>query len=203
MDTLYSIGYKGFSLSDFLSALKAHGITALADVRSSPYSRHSPEYDKEALAAFLKANGLSYHSYAPEFGGRQEDRSLYAEEGYLDYARLAASPQFKRGVNRVRDGLARGDVVAFMCAEKEPISCHRAILVTRAFAQMGFPVVHLLSNGQTQTQSELETELLDKFFPNRRQLSLFEEAKDDAELTNEAYRLQNAAIAYRIEDAQP
>ncbi len=199
MHRIYSIGYAGFPLDAFLAALKAHGITVVVDVRSTPYSGHFADYNKEALADTLRKNGILYRNYPREFGARQEDPSLYHPAGYLDFERFAASKPFQEGIDKVRSGMDLGYVFCFLCAEKDPFTCHRAMLVTRAFSQLGYDVVHILPHGRTQTQADLEARLLDKYFPGREQMNLFGGGSDAQDLLDEAYRRQNAAIGYRME----
>ncbi len=198
MKTVYSIGYSGFSIDEFTAELERRGVGVLVDVRSSPYSGYYADYDKGSLMPRLGRKGIVYRNYAREFGARQEDRRFYTAAGYLDFGLFAASSQFRDGVKKVLAGMDRGYVFAFMCAEKDPISCHRAILVTREFAKLGLPVTHLMPGGETQTQADLDARLLEKFFPDREQMSLFGGGESEAELIDRAYGLQNEAIGYRI-----
>lgn len=194
---LFTIGYAGFpDIEDFLQVLKQHGVQILIDVRSSPFSAYHTCYNKDALSPVLQKNGILYFHYARQFGARQEDRRYY-RDGYLNFALFSASPQFLEGVHQVEKSSAS---IAFMCAEKQPIDCHRAILVARAFHDRGHPVTHLTPDG-TLTQEQLETELLNTYFPNRDQVSLFsEENRTEQELIAAAYEKQNAAIGFREED---
>ncbi len=181
----------------FLDALKEHGVTALVDVRSVPRSGYFTNYNKENLSDTLKHSHIIYRSYAREFGARQEDTRFYTN-GHLDFGKFAVSPQFKEGMEKIFAGMDMGYVFAFMCAEKDPMTCHRAILVTHEFAKQGVRVIHILPNGKTETQEELDERLLDKYFPDRGQNSIFEEENDESALLAEAYRQQNAVIGYRI-----
>ena len=90
-----------------------------------------------------------------------------------------------------------------MCAEKNPIDCHRAILISRAFQKDGCRVIHILSDKRTCTQEDISAALLDKYFPNREQISLFGNSTDES-LIEEAYRKRNAEIGYKItEEGEP
>lgn len=200
MKIIYSIGYSGFPVDEFVAELKRRRITALVDVRSSPHSGYYTDFNREALAPRLRREGIVYRNYAREFGARQEDRRFYADEGYLDFVKFAASAQFRDGVDKVLAGMERGYVFALMCAEKDPISCHRAILVGREFSKLGLSVTHLMPGGATQSQEELDARLLETFFPDREQMSLFGGGESEAELIDRAYGLQNAAIGYRLEE---
>lgn len=197
---IYTIGYSGFPVvRDFVSTLKQYGIQILIDVRSSPFSTYFESYNKDQLARILRENGIYYANYARQFGARQEDLSFY-KNGRLDFELFSQSEQFLDGVQSVERSQA---VIAFMCAEKHPSECHRAILVTRAFNERGHEIIHIKPGDITLSQSDLDQELLDKYFPNRAQTSLFEEnEKTEAEYIADAYRLRNDEIGFRLEDLE-
>ena len=186
-DTIYTIGYSGFLLEDFISLLKLHNISLVVDVRSMPFSNRYPEYNEN-------------RHYAKEFGARQRDYKYYTEDGYLDFEKFSKSDAFDEGVQKLCESMKRDYKIALMCAEKDPLCCHRCILVARAFFEKGYNVIHLLTNGKTETQEEINLRLLEKYYPNRNQLTLFESMIDDKELLNMAYRKQNAEIGYRLEE---
>ena len=195
---LYTIGYAGFpSTQDFLNALKQYGVQILVDVRSSPFSAYYADYNKDVLGEFLKENGILYFNYAKQFGARQEDNAFY-RKGRLDFDVFSHSEQFLDGVRKID---ASNAVVAFMCAEKKPSECHRTILVAKAFSDRGQQVTHILSNGESMTQRDVDLELLETYFPDRAQASLFEETdKPEEEYIAEAYRLRNDEIGFKWED---
>ena len=202
MQTIYSIGYAGLPMDHFLTALQDHGISVVLDVRSTPYSRRFPAYNREALADTLRKHSNLYRHYPQSFGARQDDPSLYHPAGYLDFAHFAASIPFQEGIQKVCSGMDLGYVFCVLCAERDPLTCHRTILVTRAFSQLGYNVVHILPYREVQTQADIERRLLDKYFPGRGQTSLFGGKSDAADLLDEAYRRQNAAIGYRRGEAK-
>ena len=198
--SIFTIGYSDFLMDDFIKALKQNNVNVVIDVRSSPYSERYPHYNKGIIENTLRANKIHYRNYANEFGARQNDPSYYNEEGYLDFENFSESEQFQYGVKKICDSVERGYHVVFMCAEKSPIQCHRAIMVSKVFHSKGFDVIHILPNGETITQSQLEEELLNIYFPQRKQLSLFQTSDmTDEEYICEAYRLQNKKIGYRRE----
>ena len=198
--TIFTIGYTGFSLADFIRELKKHNINVVIDVRSSAYSERYPDYNKPSIESALHKAGIYYKNYVREFGARQDNKTFYSPEGYLDFDVFAKSEQFQNGVRKMVDSTEKGFKIVFMCAEKEPVQCHRAILVARAFDKLGFSVIHLMPNGITKDQKEIEEELLKKYFPNRGQLSLFESPMSDEEYINLAYKKQNEQIGYRLEE---
>ena len=197
--TIYTIGYSGFQREQFVAAIAGLGIHTVIDVRSSPYSHHSPEYDCTAIEARLKKDGILYKSYAEEFGARQENPAFYSRDGIMDFECFAKSDQFLRGVEKVCKAMEEG--VALMCKEEQPIDCHRAILVARAFHDRGYEVKHLCPDGII-TQEDLEEQLLKRYFPDR--ASCPGGGRPRAELLKEAYRLCNRDIGYhRKPDADP
>ncbi len=168
----------------------------LVDVRSQPYSQHFPDYNKDNLERLLKREGLHYRNYAREFGARQEDRRYFNRDGFLDFERFAQSPPFLSGFQKLTESMKQGYRFALMCAEKDPLNCHRAILVARAFHDAGYKVLHLLANDTEMTQEEMERRLLDQTFPNRNQMTLFDDAWSEEELLAQAYRKKNGEIGY-------
>ena len=195
---LYTIGYAGFpSTQDFLNTLKQYGIQILIDVRSNPFSAYYTEYNKDVLSCFLKENGIYYFSFARQFGARQENIDFF-KNGRLDFETFSRSEQFLDGMQKVDDSNA---VIAFMCAEKKPSECHRTILVARAFNDEGKNVTHIMPNGESMTQHDVEQELLETYFPDRAQASMFEEEnKSEKEYIVEAYRRRNDEIGFKWED---
>jgi len=194
---LYTIGYSGYALEEFLDEIKAHKISTVIDVRSVPYSQYHSDYNKEFLAATLKSNHIHYRNYANEFGAQQKNIDFYSPEGYLDFEKFSKSEQFLSGVKKIRTGMDAGYVCTLMCAEKDPMDCHRTIMISREFHEMGMKVVHLLPGGLQQSQADVEERLLDHYYPNRNQLVLFEnENFSTQEYIAKAYRQKNAEIGY-------
>ena len=196
-ERLYTIGYAGFpDVNDFVSALEKNGIQILIDVRSTPYSAYHSAYNKDVLSSLLKEHGIYYANFAKQFGARQENRSFY-KKGRLDFETFSKSPQFLDGVDRVENSSA---VIAFMCAEKKPSECHRTILVAKAFSDRGYEITHLMPNDESVTQKEVEQELLEAYFPDRNQESLFDDDnKSEEEYIAEAYKLRNDDIGFKLE----
>lgn len=200
---LYTIGYTGFSVDEFLDTLKKQNINVVIDVRSSPYSERYADYNKDSIVNILEHHKIYYRNYAIEFGARQTNSAFYSDEGYLDFEVFAKSEQFLSGMKKICNSVEKGYHVVFLCAEKDPINCHRAILVARAFSNLGYPIVHLLPNGQSKTQQQLEKELLDRYFPSRGQMSIFsDENVTTEEYLRRAYREQNKKIGFRLEDEE-
>lgn len=200
--TIYTIGYTGFTREEFLKELLKRGINSLIDVRSSPFSERYPDFNKLELAEYLGANKIIYRNYAEEFGARQDNPIFYTTDGYLDFEKFAASEQFLRGVNKIINSPREKYKFVLMCAEKNPIICHRTILVSRAFYERGCNLVHILPEGKEKTQRDIEQELLDKYFPQRDQISFdsLNNFASEEEYLKKAYAEQAKKIAYKKED---
>jgi uncharacterized protein (DUF488 family) len=153
-----TIGHSSHSMERFLELLRGAGVTAVADVRSAPYSRHVPQFNHDLLKTALRGAGVAYVHLGKGLGGRPQDPSHY-RSGVVDYEAIAATPAFRSGLQRVLGG-ATTHRVALMCAEADPLECHRCLLVARALAARGVPVRHVLADGATATQTEIEDELL-------------------------------------------
>ena len=199
-ETIYTIGYTGFSMDEFVQELKSKGINVVIDVRSSPYSERYADYNRDNLESTLVANKIYYRNYIKEFGARQENRTFYSKDGYLDFEIFAKSEQFLSGVEKIKNSIEKGYKIAFLCAEKEPVQCHRTILVARAFYELGYNVIHLKPNGVSINHRDIEVQLLNMYFPKRYQIDMFStNVKTDEEYLIDAYRMQNQKIGYKIE----
>jgi uncharacterized protein (DUF488 family) len=155
---VFTIGHSTHSFEAFVALLKQHGVTAIADVRSAPFSQFNPQFNKDTLARGLKVSGIKYVFLGRELGARSEDRSCY-ENGRVQYGRLARTELFKQGIERVMRG-AEEHRIALMCAEKEPLDCHRTLLVARALNERGVEVAHILGDGRLEAHRDAMERLL-------------------------------------------
>jgi uncharacterized protein (DUF488 family) len=187
--TIYSVGHSNHSLEKFIGLLMAAGITAIADVRSRPYSRRHPQFNKEALAASLKRHAIAYVFVGQELGARAEDPECYVN-GQVQFERLARTRSFEAGIERVLNG-AKAFRVAIMCAEREPLDCHRTLLVSRALERSGARIEHLLADGRIESQADTLARLVTSLGLDKADLFA-----DRAERVEEACRLHAPKIAY-------
>jgi uncharacterized protein (DUF488 family) len=187
--TLYTVGHSNHALEKFVGLLTANAITAVADVRSRPFSRRHPQFNKDRLAAELAQRGIGYVFLGRELGARSEDPACY-EDGKVQYSRLAATASFKSGIERVLAGAAKFRI-ALMCAEKEPLDCHRTLLVSRALEIAGASIVHILADGSAEPQEKTMSRLIDLVgLPN-------EDLFQGGDLIAAALRLREDKIAYK------
>src|SRR5215207_2108287 len=135
--TLYSIGHSNVATERLIALLEQYSIQTLCDVRSAPYSRYNPQFNREMLAATLQATGITYRFMGDTLGGKPADGTLRTEDGALpDYAKIAASPDFRRGLNQLID-LGERVPTAFMCGEADYRTCHRHRLIAPVLIERG------------------------------------------------------------------
>lgn len=191
---IFTIGYSSFSLEVFLNTLKKYKITAVADVRSQPYSKFKPEFNRESFKEVLSKNNIAYVFLGEECGARVDDSKCYTN-GKVNYDLVAQNQIFKNGLKRIKKGMEKYNIV-LMCAEKDPITCHRTILVSRNLQSAGVKIKHILSNGRVEQHKDSEQRLLKLF-----NLNYPEMFRSDEQRLNDAYSRQGEKIAY--ETAEP
>lgn len=190
---VYTIGYSNHSFEGFVKLLQRHGINAIADVRSVPVSRHNPHFNMDVLSAALKKESISYVFMGKELGGRPDDPCYY-DNGQADYLRMSEKPIFKEGINRLLEG--RGQYrIALLCAEKEPLDCHRTLLVSRALYKMGVPVKHILANGEVEDHQNTEQRMVTSLGIGNQ---LFDYSLPMKERIEKAYQEQARKMAYKL-----
>lgn len=156
--SILTIGHSTHSLESFVNLLKAHSVGAVADVRSTPYSRYSPHFNRESLRDTLRQHQIRYVFLGRELGARSDDPTCY-ENGRVQYQRLARTELFQKGIERVESG-SNAYRIALMCAERDPLDCHRSILVAQALCRNGTPVQHILPDGRLEDHESSITRLL-------------------------------------------
>jgi uncharacterized protein (DUF488 family) len=209
---LFTIGHSNLSLEDFIALLQKYEVTAIADVRSHPYSRYLPHFNQTELKIeFLKAN-ISYVFLGNELGARPKNLSCYINDQAV-YQKIAATRLFVAGIQRVFSGSKKYQI-ALMCSEQDPITCHRTILICQHLKQFNLDINHILSNGNLESHLQLENRLLELhgFDINKNQLkseeiiqfNIFEQYSNDLkssivskeEFLKQAYIEQGNKIAY-------
>jgi uncharacterized protein (DUF488 family) len=207
----FTIGHSNHAIETFIELLHQHQVTALADVRSSPYSRRFPQFNQSALKAELKTANIAYVPLGDNLGARPRDRNCYVD-GMARYDLIAETEAFKVGLNRLIQGAEKYQI-SLMCAEQDPIVCHRAILICPHLKKAGLEIHHIHKNGDLETNEDLENRVLKQNNLSKvladlqspvKQLSLFdlqpiqtlEKPPSRAELVEKAYQLQSEKVAY-------
>ena len=186
---ILTIGHSRHPLERFVALLETARATAVADVRSTPLSRFSPHFNKNALAASLASRNIAYLFLGKELGGRPRQQSLFTA-GVVDYEKMAASPEFRVGLARLTEAAERNRA-AVMCSEADPLDCHRCLLVGRALSGGGIDVGHILASGAVVTHAQAEERLLD--LENLVEAGLLLRSRD--ERLAEAYRRRCRKVA--------
>lgn len=207
MQPLFTIGHSNHSQEKFIELLGHYGITALADVRSAPYSRYLPHFNKQALQAYLPNAEIRYVFLGAELGARPDNHDCYVD-GKALYDRIAATDAFQRGLQRLLKG-SEEHRIALMCAEKDPLTCHRAILICQHLLPFNLEIGHIHSNGELEYHEELEERMLKLHGLQDpkpvQQLSLFPETApplpERSQRIIQAYQQQGDRIAYVEKDS--
>lgn len=169
---VFTVGFSNMSAERFLNNLRTYDIQTLVDVRSRPFARHTPHFNKDQIEVLATRAGLRYVYLGRELGGMPEDPDLYDAQGYVLYDRIAARPGFEKGIRQIMADLRQGSRLALTCAEDDPRNCHRRLLLGRVLRERGVGVAHILASGSLISESEL----LDEERARPVQLSLFGDA---------------------------
>jgi uncharacterized protein (DUF488 family) len=188
---LLTIGHSNLAPERFMALLTSAGVTAVADVRSVPFSRWCPWFSGKPLAERLARERIAYVALGDALGGRPSDPKLY-RDGVADYEAMAARPEFAAGLARVMDASAR-QRVCLLCAEREPLDCHRCLLVGRALCERGLTLGHIRPDGAIEPHAAAEERLLALAGG---EVDLF---RDRAERLAGAYRRRAQAVAARLQ----
>jgi uncharacterized protein (DUF488 family) len=191
--TIYTVGHSNHTLDTFLSLLRMHGINAVVDVRSSPYSRFAPHCNKDVLPGLLQKIGATYLFMGSQLGARPCDSACY-RNGSVDFSRLAQAGYFQDGLAEIRRTASQFSL-SLMCSERDPILCHRMILIGRHLRGDDMVIRHIRENGDLEDNRDAEG----------RVLALLRMAPTDLfrtpeGLVEEAYDRQGERIAYHGEE---
>jgi hypothetical protein len=153
---LYTIGHSNHDQEHFCGLLLQHGIGVVADVRSSPYSRYTTQFNAEQLKTALAAKGIRYVFLGDQLGGRPAVPEHYDEQGHALYYRMARSETFLQGIERLEGGMKKYRV-AIMCSEEDPTVCHRFLLVSRVMAERDNKICHIRGDGSLASHDQIRT----------------------------------------------
>ena len=192
---VFTIGHSNHTMDQFVRLLKAAKIDAIADVRSVPFSRQWPQFNRHELKAALRNVEISYVFMGDQLGARPKDRECY-QNGTAAYSLIAKMPGFIDGLERIKRG-AQEKNIALMCAERDPLDCHRTILVARHLQNQGIAIFHILADGSIESNKNIEKRLLD--LTEMRTGDLFSKPISTEEAIANAYEYRGQVIAYKEE----
>lgn len=192
MKDLFTIGHSNHSLEHFLELLRMQSISAICDVRSSPYSKYSPQFNKDVLVNALPNADIRYVFLGHEIGARRSEESCYVG-GRARYDLIAELPIFQTGLERVIQGIETHRV-ALMCSESDPLTCHRTILLCRKLMKMqpDLRITHILGDGTVETHEDAQERLIKL---HKLQPELFGELTSTSGLVDRAFDLQAERLA--------
>jgi hypothetical protein len=204
-ERLFTIGHSNHSIERFLELLRQAEVTAVADVRSSPFSQRYPQFNQPALEQELEKSGIRYLFLGDELGGRPRDPAVYDDEGRVDYGRVRCTSWFRNGLDRLLMELDQ-QPVAMMCAEEDPLDCHRALMVCAELVEQGIRPRHVRGAGWIDTTEELEDRLLDITGEGGGMIGgLFDATispEERADMLAKAYKAQARRKAFRLPPGQ-
>ncbi len=201
--TLFTIGHSNLELAEFLSVLVLRKIQMICDVRSRPGSLRFPQFNREPLEAGLSSAKIQYQFFGEALGGRPGDPRVYRENGLVDYVSRRKSPDFCAGVDHAIE-LARSQNIAILCAEEDPLQCHRFLMICPELVKRGAGPVHIRRGGVLESQPAAEDRLLklhdlaaftsDSLFVSERDSAIEDALRKQSE--EYAFRTSPEAIEY-------
>lgn len=194
---IYTVGHSTVPSGTIVDLLLAHEVTAVADVRSVPYSRSNSQFNREKFKSELERAKIAYSFLGLELGARTDDPSCYIKQ-QVQYELLARTQHFQSGLTRVEEGIRRGYRIALMCAERDPLTCHRGILISRHLVRRGIDVQHILGGGSLEPHDKALDRLIREIAATNKNHDLF---KSRDALVEEAYGIRGHEIAY-VESAE-
>lgn len=200
---IYTIGHSNYTMERLIDMLEYYNINCVVDIRGTPYSKYNIQFDKEAIRYTLTNAGFVYIYMGKELAAKRIRKNSYNNEGYSNFEEVIKEEEFKRGVERLKNGCEKGYKIILLGAMQDPIRCHRSILVGRELVKNDFDVKHILDDYSIVTQDDIEEMLLNKYFSNRNQITiedLIGNSLNNEEMINEGYKLANREIGYRIEN---
>jgi len=156
--TIFSIGHGNKSIEDFVNELKSFKVEYLIDIRSKPYSKYYPHFNRYDLKKSIEENGFVYAFMGNKLGGLPEDLTCYTN-GKVDYNKLAEKEFFKEGIQRLVNAHENEYNVAIMCSEKNPKECHRTKLIGQVLGAKNIILNHIVSVGKIKDQTIVMSEL--------------------------------------------
>ena len=193
MGSIFTIGYSGHDMDSFIALLVENRVDVVCDVRSTPYSTYKPDFSRVPFRKHLNLANIKYSFFGDQLGARPKDRSCYID-GQATYQKISNSTFFKEGLERIRKGADMLNL-ALVCSEKDPIECHRAVLVCRHLDDIRSRILHIHTDGNVESQDDFDARLvgLHGLTPP----PLLSTKSDWVDAVAVAYKKQGDAIAFR------
>lgn len=171
MGYLFSIGYSNKNIGNFIRLLKINNIHCVIDVRSMPFSKQFPDYNQNNLEKTLNNNNIHYRNYKDEFGARRSEKEVYEELKLYDdslidvvvFKKVYELRKFNDGYKKIVNSLNKNYNMCFLCSEKYPYDCHRAIMVSEYFYSQGYMISHIVDENTLIKHNEIDSFLKENF----------------------------------------
>ncbi len=152
--TIWTIGHSRHELEELLNLINKFKIEVIVDVRTTPMSKMTPQFNEGNLHKFLVSKNIKYLPMGKELGGRPDPDYMYDEKGKVLYNKLAESDFFKSGISRILKGI-NNNRIALLCSEGKPEGCHRHLLIGKVLHESQINVVNIYPDGSFKTYLEL------------------------------------------------
>ncbi|MDR0606649.1 MAG: DUF488 domain-containing protein [Bacteroidales bacterium] len=195
MDQIYTIGCSTHTIEGFLNILGNYNIDTIVDVRSIPFSRYTPQFNQDNLEKMLSSKRIHYLDFSEEFGARRKEKEVYSD-GIVDFNKVRTLDVFLRGITRIEKGISKNYRIALLCTEKDPINCHRSLLVSRTLSDiLKINIRHILFDGNIIEHHNFEQKMLKL---SGLETDMF--MTDTQKLLNDAYEIFSKKVAYKDEE---
>ncbi len=156
---IYTIGHSNLESKQFMELIYSNGIELLVDVRSSPYSKYVPHFNTPRLRNNLKKVGINYKYQGDKIGGKPSSIEYYID-GNACYSLIKKTENYKNGIIELIK-ISKEYKTVIMCAEKDPMKCHRYQLITPSLVEKGLEVKHIIEAGIIK--DDVQKNLLDYY----------------------------------------
>ena len=153
--TVWTVGHSNHDVETFLALVRRHQVTHLMDVRSHPYSRYAPHFNRDELQASIEACGIRYAFLGSTLGGRPRRDDQLDADGHALYNRMAKEPSFSETIDEVLRG-ASEHRIALLCSCGAPHECHRRLLVGKVLCDRGAELRHILPDGDVLSERAVQ-----------------------------------------------
>lgn len=194
---VFSIGHSNHTLGKFVSLIADFPISQVVDIRTQPYSRRLPHFNSPSLETALHRLAIKYLYLGDQLGARWTDPEVMSDEGQVSYQRVFKMPKFERGMFNLEALIRKSRGLAIMCAEGDPLDCHRFPMVARPLAIKGYVVEHVMPNGSLLSHRVVEQQLLQRFRLAVPENDFFTGPEDQAARLDSAYEALNRKIGWK------
>jgi uncharacterized protein (DUF488 family) len=157
MSSFFTLGHSNHPIETWLNLVRQHGVEVVVDIRSSPYSKYAPQFDKVDIQRSLEDAGFRYLFLGAELGGRPANTAYYDASGHVLYSRLRNDTHFLAAIERLETGMERFHV-ALLCGEENPAHCHRRLLIGRVLTERGHTMLHIRGDGRLESDDIVAAE---------------------------------------------